>query len=84
MTPDLKSRDAIVALANTSEKLAMMLEGLWSLREAMRRACMPEMNDVTELLHLALEASDECYSAEFSAASTEVRDAISRVIGAPK
>jgi hypothetical protein len=82
VTPDSTSRDALVALANIGEKLAMTLEGMWSLREALRRACMPEMHDVTELLHLTLEASDEAYSVEFSTSSTEAREAIRRAIGA--
>jgi hypothetical protein len=73
---DLSHRQAICALADVAERLAVLEDGLWRVRAQLRLDHRPEAAEVSELLVLVLEASEAAFAAEFTAAKEMAASAI--------
>lgn len=73
---ELTHRQAICALANVAEKLALVEDRLWRVRAVLRVDRRPEATDVSEMLVQVLEATEMAHAVEYSAAREFATSAI--------
>lgn len=73
---ELTHRQAICALADVAEKLALVEDGLWRVRAVLRVDRRPEATDVSEVLIQVLEATEMAHAVEYSAAKEIAASAI--------
>lgn len=67
-------------LADIGERLAIVQDGLWTLRASLRRDGRPEAAVLSELFVLCLEAAEVAHSVEFAAACSAAARAVGKAM----